>query len=219
MTKESIWGSNAAPPMVWGLTLVFILFELVCQLSEAGFLLQEMRWHIYLRLAFFDLYFEAFRVGEAVPLEFYTSFVTHALLHGGLLHLFMNTAIFLSIGSILAHQLGTARFLTLFVGAAIGGALLFALLAETRGPLVGASGALFGFFGALKRWEWRWISASGASSRRFWGTIIGLVVINLLLAVSFQGAEIAWQAHLGGFIAGWFIAPMIAPKRASPSPL
>ena len=97
--------------------------------------------------------------------------------------------------------------------------LLFALLAETRGPLVGASGALFGFFGALKRWEWRWISASGASSRRFWGTIIGLVVINLLLAVSFQGAEIAWQAHLGGFIAGWFIAPMIAPNRASSSPL
>ncbi len=218
MSKESIWGSNVAPPVVWGLTLIFIFFEALFQLSDAGILQHDMRWQVYLRLAFFDLYFEGVRAGEPVPFQFWTSFVTHALLHGGLLHLFMNTAIFLSLGSLLARGLGTQRFLALFIVSAIGGALLFALLSDTRGPLVGASGALFGFIGALKRWEWRWLAVTDASPRRFWGTILGLAAINIVLALTFQGAEIAWQAHLGGFIAGWLIAPVLAPGRAAPSP-
>ena len=218
MTKESIWGANAGPPVVWGLALIFIFFELLFQLSDAGVLQQDMRWQVYLRLAFFDLYFEGVRNGAAAPIQFWTSFVTHSVLHGGLLHLFMNTAIFLALGSMLATGLGNVRFLTLFVASAVGGALLFALISDTNGPLVGASGALFGFIGALKRWEWRWIAATGASSRRFWGTILGLAGINVLLALTFQGADIAWEAHLGGFIAGWLIAPMLAPGRAAPSP-
>lgn len=218
MTKESIWGANAGPPVVWTLALVFIFFELLFQLSDAGVLQQDMRWQVYLRLAFFDLFFEGALSGATVPFQFWTSFITHAFLHGGLLHLFMNTAIFLALGSMLAKGLGSLRFLALFVVSAIGGALLFALMSDPQGPLVGASGALFGFIGALKRWEWRWIAATGASSRRFWGAILGLAAINLVLALSFQGAEIAWEAHLGGFIAGWLVAPALAPGRAAPSP-
>ncbi|MEM7270689.1 MAG: rhomboid family intramembrane serine protease, partial [Pseudomonadota bacterium] len=175
-------------------------------------------WLVYRNLAFFDLYFEGVRNGEAVPSLFWATFVSHAVLHGGMLHLFMNTAIFLSIGSILARGLGPQRFLALYAVSAIGGALLFALISDTNGPLVGASGALFGFFGALKRWEWKWMAITGRRSQRFWGTIIGLAVINVVLALSFQGAEIAWEAHLGGFIAGWLIAPVIAPGHAAPSP-
>ncbi len=218
MSRESIWGSNAGPPVVWGLALIFIFFEALFQLSDSGVLQQDLRWQVYLRLAFFDLYFEGMLAGARVPFQFWTSFVTHSLLHGGLLHLFMNMAIFLSLGSILARGLGTNRFLALFIVSAVGGALLFALITDAHGPLVGASGALFGFIGALKRWEWRWLAATGASPKRFWGTILGLAAINLLLALMFQGVSIAWEAHLGGFIAGWLIAPVLAPGRAAPSP-
>ena len=217
MSKESIWGSNAGPPVVWGLTLIFIFFEAMFQLSDAGVLQQDMRWQVYLRLAFFDVYFEGVRDGASVPFQFWTSFITHAFLHGGMLHLLMNTGIFLALGSLLAKGLGSLRFLVLFVVSAIGGALLFALISDPQGPLVGASGALFGFIGALKRWEWRWIASTGASSQRFWGTILGLAGINVVLYLTFQGAEIAWEAHLGGFIAGWLMAPVLAPGRAAPS--
>ena len=44
-------------------------------------------------------------------------------------------------------------------------------------------GAIFGFFGALKSWEGRYIRATGAPANRFWGTIGGLVAINVILAV------------------------------------
>ena len=97
-------------------------------------------------------------------------------------------------------------------------ALVFAMIADVDGPLVGASGALFGFFGALKRWEWIWLQETGLPKQRFWRTIGGLVIINVILFFGYPGGIVAWEAHLGGFIAGWFLAPALAPGRAGPAP-
>ena len=209
------------PPLVWAIALVFIAFEAAFALAENGILaLGDLRWETYKKLAFFDVYFERARAGLEVPPEFWWSFLTSAFLHGGLIHLVMNGVIFLGLGGQLANGLGSGRFLALFAVTAIGGVLAFGLLADTNGPLVGASGALFGFFGAFKRWEWRYIRATGAPSGRFWRTIAGLVVLNLVLALAFPfDGALAWEAHLGGFVAGFLIAPLIAPRAMGPSPI
>lgn len=190
-------------------------------LSEAEILpVEGLRWRVYLYGAFWDLIFEAWRAGEPVPITFWTSWITHAFLHGGPLHLVMNTAVFLALGGYVARGIGSVRFMILFVVSAIAGALCFALLSDTRGPMVGASGVLFGLIGALKCWEGRYILATGASSFRFWGTIIGLVLINVLLGLfPLGGGDLAWQAHLGGFVAGFLVAPVLAPRIAGPSPI
>ena len=157
--------------------------------------------------------------GPTAP-TLWSSFFTHAFLHGGTLHLVMNGAIFLALGGAVANLIGAVRFCALFLVCAAAGALTFALITDADGPLVGASGVIFGLFGVLKRWEWRYIRATGASSRRFWGTIGALVVMNLALFFFLSGAgAIAWEAHLGGFVAGWLIAPILAPGRAGPSPI
>jgi membrane associated rhomboid family serine protease len=106
----------------------------------------------------------------------------------------------------------------LFAGTAVAGALTFGLLADTGMqfvPMVGASGALFGFLGAMKRWEWRYVSAYDLPKRRFWSTILALVAVNVLLTVGLAGAGggVAWEAHLGGFVAGWLAAGALTPKR------
>jgi len=212
---------RAGPPaVVWTMAAVMILFELAFQFAESGMLpVPDLRFEAYLYLGFWDALFELARDGQRVPPEFWSSILTYALLHGGLAHLLMNGVILLSLGGILAHRLGSARFLTLFFVTAAAGALTFALIAETRGPLVGASGAIFGFFGALKRWEWRYIRATGAPANRFWGTILALIAINAILHVSFFGNALAWEAHLGGFVAGYLLAPLLAPGQAGPSPI
>lgn len=208
------------PAIVWALVAAFVVIEIVLQITDLGILIPDLRTQTYIVFAFFDIYFDGALRGQSVPVEFWTSFVTHAFLHGGAIHLLLNGAIFLGIGGMLAHVLGAGRFIALFVICAIGGAIAFGVIADFNGPLVGASGAIFGFFGALKRYEWKYIQATGASAQRFWRTIAGLVAINVLLAfMTIGGAGVAWQAHLGGFIAGFLIAPVLAPRFAAPSPI
>lgn len=203
------------------MALVFIAFETVFQMGDAGVLLpSDIRIEAYYIGGFWDLYFEELRKGQAVPGEFWASFVTHAFLHGSMVHLVMNGVVFLSLGGLLANLLGTWRFLLLYVLTAAAGALLFALITDTNGPLVGASGAIFGFFGILKRWEWRYIQEYQAPQRRFWGTIIGLVAVNVALFFFFPGGgQLAWEAHLGGFIAGFVLGSVLGRGISGPSPV
>ena len=200
--------------------LVFAVLEGISQLSEAGVLVPpDIRFEVYKQLAFWDLYFDSATGGEEIFSQLWPSFVTHGFLHGGVLHLVMNGVIFLALGGMLANVLGTLRFLALFAMTAAAGALTFGVLAETNGPLVGASGAIFGFFGILKRWEWRHLRMYGGSYRRFLGTIIALVVLNVALFLFFPGGRIAWEAHLGGFVAGFLLGPVLGPRISGPSPI
>ena len=80
--------------------------------------------------------------------------------------------------------------------------------------------ALFGFIGALKAWEWKYIRQTGDSARSFWRTIAALTAMNVALALLMPGGgELAWQAHLGGFVGGFLIAPLLAPGLAARSPI
>lgn len=221
LSKERYLGAAAPPPVVWIMLAIFALFELAFWAASRGFgPVQDLRWEVYKLLAFFDLYFEGVRQGMIVPWNFWTSFVTYAFLHGGLLHLTMNGVFFLSVGGMLARVIGPVRFLILFVVTSITGALFFGFIADSQGPMVGASGALFGFIGALKAWEWKYIRRTGESSGSFWRTIAALTVMNLLLAfLTPGGGELAWEAHLGGFVGGFLIAPLLAPGLAARSPI
>mgnify|MGYP006274473213 FL=1 len=205
-----------APPMIWAMAGIFVAVEVLLALSDMGVLPRGLRVWAYQRFAFFDIAFEAARSGQQVPLAFYWSFVTHAFLHGGAAHLLMNTVVFLALGAHLCRAVGELATFLLFLGAAAGGALVFGLIADTGlnfVPMVGCSGALFGFLGAMKRWEWRYLSAYDLPKQRFWSTIFALVLINVLLSLaSFGGGGVAWEAHLGGFLSGWLAGGVLRPR-------
>ena len=221
MSNERYLGAAAPPQIVWIMLGIFTLFELAFWAAANGIgPVPDLRWEVYKQLAFFDILFEAVRQGVGVPWTFWTSFVTYAFLHGGLLHLAMNGVFFLAVGGMLARVIGSMRFVVLFIVTSITGALIFGLLANTAGPMVGASGALFGFIGALKAWEWKYIRETGASARSFWRTIAALIAMNVALALLMPGGgALAWQAHLGGFVGGFLIAPVLAPGLAARSPI
>ena len=78
----------------------------------------------------------------------------------------------------------------------------FAALSNAVQPMVGASGALFGLAGVLTGWEY--------TARRLAHEGIGPVlrVIGLLVGLNIvmywaMGGNLAWETHLGGFLAGW----------------
>ena len=144
--------------------------------------------------------------GESEPYRFLSA----AFLHGGFLHLAVNMYALWIVGSVLEPALGRWRFAALYLVSAVGGSvgvLLFASPYEIEWitPVVGASGAVFGLFGAV-----------GLALRRLGRDttqILVLIVINTV--IGFTIPNIAWQAHLGGLVtgAGLAAAYVYAPRR------
>lgn len=131
-------------------------------------------------------------VGYLQPWRFFTA----AFLHVGLLHLLMNMLALWMLGQALEPLLGRWRYLALYVLSAIGGSVGLVLLVFNQldfiTPAVGASGAIFGLFGAL--------FVLGKKAHTQLRSITVLIVLNM--AYGFVVPGIAWQAHLGGLVVG-----------------
>jgi len=140
-----------------------------------------------------------------------TMFVTYAFLHGGPGHLVVNMITLWSLGQAAIARVGTLRFAGLYAGAALGGAAGYALLSETVRPMVGASGALFGLAGALLAWAYidRFTARVGLWPVAQMGLF--LIAMNVAMYWALDG-QLAWQTHLGGFVAGWILALLIDPR-------
>jgi membrane associated rhomboid family serine protease len=130
--------------------------------------------------------------------------VTGSLVHSGLWHLGLNMLALWMIGRSLEPLLGRARFVTLYLLSALGGSVAVTLLSFGT-PVVGASGAIFGLFGALLVIG-RHIGANIAS-------IAVILVINLVIGF-LPGSNVSWQAHVGGLIVGALVAFIFTRTRA-----
>jgi membrane associated rhomboid family serine protease len=129
---------------------------------------------------------------------------TAAFLHYGPLHLGLNMLALFWYGRVLEHVIGRWRYLLLYVASGLAGSA-GALYANPNSFTVGASGAIFGVFGALLVLERRGAIQSG-------GQILGLIVINLLISSQLSGISIG--GHIGGLIGGALVmlAYMYAPR-------
>jgi membrane associated rhomboid family serine protease len=125
--------------------------------------------------------------------------ISNAFLHeplnsGGIgpLHIIFNMWALIVVGPQLERLLGRVRFLAVYLVSALAGSVLYYLVAAPTASALGASGAIFGLFGA-------WF----VLARRLRLDIRQIVVlIGVNLAITFVIPGIAWQAHVGGLIAG-----------------
>ncbi|RAN71390.1 rhomboid family intramembrane serine protease [Bacillus sp. SRB_336] len=132
--------------------------------------------------------------------------VTSAFLHStNIIHIGFNMYALWILGQALEPAFGRARFLAVYIISALAGSVGVLLMTPVDTTVVGASGAIFGLFGALFVVQRK----RGGDLR----SIIVLLVINAALGFIIPG--IAWQAHLGGLIAGGLCAAVIAyaPQR------
>jgi membrane associated rhomboid family serine protease len=125
---------------------------------------------------------------------------TSMFLHAGLLHLLFNMYALWIFGMVMEDELGRTRFaLVYFLTGLAAGAASYAFMPDPRTVGVGASGAVFGVFGALVAYNWkRRHTALGAARLR---SAIFILLINAFIGFS-SGGVIDWRAHAGGFVAG-----------------
>jgi membrane associated rhomboid family serine protease len=125
----------------------------------------------------------------------------------GPLDILFNMWALILVGPALEKLLGRVRYLAVYLVSALGGSVMFYLIAPSNVEALGASGAIFGLFGA-----WFVVARRLRLDSRW---IVTIIVLNLVLG--FLGHSIiAWQAHVGGLLAGGLLAAayVYAPKAS-----
>lgn len=196
-------------------------------------------WIIYF-FAFWPAKYTSSGLAALSPLDLASSvwaFLSYSLLHGGAMHIIFNLLWMAIFGSALARRFGAGRFLAFSALCSIGGA--FAHLATHWGetaPMIGASAVVSGHMAAAIRFVFELGGPLGAFRRSdqaayyvpaqplaecfknkqvlvFVAIWFGLNLIFGFLSgpVAGQPASVAWQAHIGGFIAGLALFPLLDP--------
>ena len=129
--------------------------------------------------------------------------ITVALTHAGLLHLGFNMYALMVLGNPLEAAFGARKLLLVFFVSLLTGSLTSAYFASATSYSVGASGAIFGLFGAMVIVGNR----IGAEVRSIY------VIIGINFAIGFILGGIDWKAHLGGLIGGLISARLVLNKR------
>ena len=143
-------------------------------------------------------------IGVALGQEY--RLLTSAFLHEegftgfGPAHIIFNMWALIIVGPPLERLLGRVRYLAVYLLSALGGSVFFYFVAPATAVALGASGAIFGLFGA-----WFVVSRRLRVDVR---AILFLIAINLALPLFIGG--IAWQAHVGGLITGGLVTAAYA---------
>lgn len=149
----------------------------------------------------------------------------HMLLHADFLHLAMNMGLFLAFGTAIARRMSGMWFTAFFILCGLAGvAAWFAMHPYSHALLIGASGAISGAIGAIA-WLGFGPTRGGPMPFRHRQTALNFagawILLNFLLGalggqVFGVDAAIAWEAHLGGFIAGFLLMRYFDGRGLSP---
>jgi membrane associated rhomboid family serine protease len=134
--------------------------------------------------------------------EWYRLF-TVALTHAGILHLGFNMYSLMVLGNPLEAAFGKNKLFIVFFVSLLTGSLASSYFASIYSYSVGASGAIFGLFGALAIVGKR----IGADIR----SIVVIIGINFFIGFAMGGVD--WRAHLGGLIGGVVAAQLVMQRR------
>jgi membrane associated rhomboid family serine protease len=171
------------------------------------------------------------------------SFVTYSLLHANLSHIGFNVLWLLPFGSALARRFGALRFFAFMAVTAAAGALAHLVTHEhALAPMIGASASVSGTMAAAIRFAFvrgSFLSfnrgdadaAARVPAQSLWRAlrdrrVVGFLAIwfgvNIVfgmgsIAIGAEGVSVAWQAHIGGFLAGLLLFFLFDPvPRAIP---
>jgi membrane associated rhomboid family serine protease len=213
-----VFGGPPTPKTLWWLTGLMLMLEGLAQLSDRGwFGVLDLRGLMISYGAFWDFLFPPGAVHQALfPGQSYSMLLTHAFLHAGTIHVLMNAVIFIALGKTLAVYFGLRLVMVTMLLGALSSGVAFGLLESTAAPMVGASGVVFAFIGLWLQASRSELKRLGRPGRSTASVMMSLIVMHVLLHV-FMGGQIAWQAHLGGFVAGYFLMPWLIDRSHSPT--
>jgi rhomboid protease GluP len=159
--------------------------------------------------------------GQALHQGRWWTLFTHMFLHVGWLHVGMNTAVALSVSTPVAFVLGRGvggfiKFYVLYLLCGVIAALTYLVLSpDSTQPMIGASGAISGLWGAMVRVPQTPGRLDPPWSSRVLRMSAPFILINVVAMAVLERSgvlPVAWQAHLGGFVAGLALISVFAMR-------
>ena len=134
---------------------------------------------------------------------------TAMFLHFGIVHLVLNTWSLWDVGQLAERMYGRWRFLCIYIISGLTGNLVSLVVQGNSAVSGGASGAIFGIYGAALVFLWRERAAIAAHEFRwmFWGAL-GFATLTITLGFVIPGIDNA--AHIGGFVTGMLASIMLS---------
>ena len=152
--------------------------------------------------------------------------LTSMFIHGGFAHLFGNMLFLYVFGDNVEDALGKLRYIILYIGSGIGAAFLQSFVNLLSGsldiPMVGASGAISGVLAAYVKLYPNAKIVTIIPPFIFFAFLLPawffigywfLIQVLFALATPASMGGVAWYAHIGGFITGWFLTDILYPKK------
>lgn len=126
--------------------------------------------------------------------------LTCAFLHGGLIHILCNMYALYALGPQVEILFGRVKYILIYFFSAIGGSLLSYKFSPSS-LSIGASGAIFGLFGAMVVFVLKY---KDRIPKRVLNNLFGVIILNLLIGFNLQGIDNF--AHIGGLLVGALVA-------------
>ncbi|MBY0532174.1 MAG: rhomboid family intramembrane serine protease [Xanthobacteraceae bacterium] len=226
------------PPVIVALAAILIAVHVLRQFLSQDTDLKVLLWAAFLPARYSHVPVLNGLLPGGLAADVWT-FVTYAFLHGDAIHLAVNLIWFLAFGSAVAWRFGAARFLAFSaVTAAAGSAVHLATHLNDIAPLVGASAAISGAMAAAVRFAFEaggplgaWRNAGPEAFRVPASPLLASLrnpqvlvflgvwfLLNLLFGATsaltgYSEGTVAWQAHVGGFLAGLLLFPLFDPVQ------
>lgn len=140
----------------------------------------------------------------------YYRLVTAAFTHVDVFHFFFNMYALYIIGRQMESFIGKKKYIIIYLFSAITSSMMSMLFLPDNTYSLGASGAIFGLFGALLIFGYHYRVYLGTALR---SQIVPVIVLNLMLGFMIPGIDIA--AHIGGFVGGLLITSALGIKYKS----
>ena len=145
--------------------------------------------------------------------------ITYQFLHGGWMHLGINMITLAAFGTPVERLLGVRRFVVFYLSAGVvAGVVHILFFPGSIDPVIGASGAISGVFGGV------------LMLMRYVGSLTSLlpvagiwIALNVFFGIfggtpGAAGEQVAWVAHIGGFVYGLAAIRLFLPSHLGPPP-
>ena len=233
------------PRVIVFLAAIILAFQLIMQFAD-----RPLTLALIVEMALFPARFFAEGLGGLPGgwVQGVVNLFSHSLLHGSWTHVILNGVWLLAFGAPVAKRLGPRKFMFLFMVCVMVGGFGQIFVADVSGyliPIIGVSGGVAGLMGAASRFAFsdvRWLDPNAQQpGRRLLRLsevprrrpVMLFIAIWLIMNLVFgllgpygmadpggAAVNIAWVAHLGGFLAGLLLIGLLEkpPLSASGGP-